>query len=171
MCSSKALLAALGLVFLIHGTASAEPAILTAPRKPFAFAGGIPAGPEDKVWSAVVLASNCKKGEQPVVAPPELAPYVRRLSKIFGCAQFEVLGSAVKIMDEQNERWLVPTKNFWVRVRSKRSGEGYVLNMELFHDARSLVKFDAMLGPESPLFVRGPVHARGQIILVFEIKP
>ena len=171
MCSSKASFFAVVLAVLAIGEAAAQTVILTTPKKPFAFAGGAATSPDDKVWSAVVLASNCKKGDRPLVAPPDLAPFAPRLSKLFGCSQFEVLGSAILTMDDHTERWLVPTKNFWVSARATRERGGYRLKMEFFHDARRLLEAEAMLGPKSPLFITGPMHARGQIIFVFEIKP
>jgi len=126
---------------------------------------------EDKVWSAVVLASMVKKGEQPKPAPAELARFVPKLSSFFGYEQFEVLGSAVQSIDGKTERWLVPTPNFWVGAKAVREGVGYRLNLEFFQDKRRLLETNAKLGPNSPLFVRGPMHARGQLIVVFEIKP
>jgi len=118
-----------------------------------------------------VLASSVKKGETAKKIAPELAPFAPKLSKCFGYDQFEILGSAVKAIDEQTERWLVPTPNFWVGAKSVRDGAGYRLNLEFFHDKRRILETNARLGPNSPLFVRGPMHARGQLIVVFEIKP
>lgn len=171
MCFSKAPFLAVAFAFAAASGAAAESPILTAPRKPFAFSGGGVAPVDEKVWSAVVLARNLKKGEHPVDVAPELAPFVPKLSKFFGYDQFEVLGAATKIMDEQTERWLVPTQNFWVCAKATREAGGYRLKMEFFHDKRRLLETEAMLGPKSPLFIRGPMHARGQIIVVFEVKP
>ncbi len=126
---------------------------------------------DDKVWSAVILATNAKRGEKPREVPPELAPYSAKLGKIFGCDQFEVLGSATKAMDGQNERWLVPSQNFWVGAKALREGDGYRLKLEMFHDKRRIVETEAKLGSRSPLFIRGPMHERGQLIVVFEIRP
>jgi hypothetical protein len=126
---------------------------------------------DDKVWSAVLLASNIEKGKQPKQPPTEIAPYAAKLSKVFGYKQFEILGSATKAIDGQNERWLVPSQNFWVGALANREGEGYRLKLEFFHDKRRIVETEAMLGAQSPLFIRGPMHARGQLIVVFEIKP
>lgn len=171
MCSSKVPLLALAFASVASGQVVAQPSILTEPRKPFAFSHPGGTGLQEKVWSAVVLASNAKAGARPVEVVPELAPFVSKLSKFFGCNQFEVLGSATKIMDEQTERWLVPTQNFWVCARATHEAAGYRLKMEFFHDKRRLLETEAMLGPKSPLFIRGPMHARGQIIVVFEVKP
>lgn len=136
-----------------------------------AFLATVAGGAEEKVWSALVLASNARKGEQPKAAPSEIAAYVPTLGKFFGCNQFEILGSATKAMDGQTERWLVPTQNFWVGAKATRQTSGYLLDLEFFHDKRRILKAQAQLGPKSPLFVRGPMHARGQLIMVFEIKP
>ena len=126
---------------------------------------------DDKVWSAVVLATNAKRGEKPKEIPAEIAPYAAKLSKIFGCDQFEVLGSATKSMDGQNERWLVPSQNFWVGANATRDGDGFRLKLEMFHDKRRIVETEAKLGSRSPLIIRGPMHERGQLIVVFEIRP
>ena len=150
--------------------AAAQPPILTEPRKPFAFKPGGASSAEDKVWSAVVLASNVKNGERPAAMPSELAPFASQLAKCFGYDQYKILGSATKAMDGETERWLVPTQNFWIGAQSTREHGGYRVKMEFFHDKRSILKADAMLGPGSPVFIRGPMHVRGQIIMVFEVK-
>ncbi len=131
----------------------------------------VAADADDKVWCGVILASSPKKGEQAKQAPAEIAPYAKRLSKVFNYDQFEIIGSATKAMDNQTERWLVPTQNFWVGAHATRVSDGYQLRLEFYHDKRLLVETEAKLGVGSPLFVRGPLHERGQIILVFEVKP
>lgn len=135
------------------------------------FALVVAAHADDKVWCGVILASTPKKGEAVKQAPAELAPYVKKLSKVFNYDQFEIIGSATKAMDNQTERWLVPTQNFWVGAHATRLSDGYQLRLEFYHDKRLLVETEAKLGVGSPLFVRGPLHERGQIILVFEVRP
>lgn len=132
---------------------------------------GAAASADDRVWSAVVLASKAKKGEAPKPPPSDLAPFAARLAKFFGYDQFEILGSATKTMDDQTERWLVPTQNFWLSANATRGDGGYRMHLEFFHDKRRLVETDAVLGPKSPLFVRGPMCSRGQLLLVFEVRP
>ena len=170
MCSNSPAILALTFAFAIVTAVAVEPTALSEARNPFSFPpGNRPAA--EKVWSAVVLASNAKKGERPAVVPPELAPFAAKLSKFFGYDQFEILGSATKVMDDQTEHWLVPTQNFWVCARTVREHGNYRLNMEFFHDKRRLLETEAKLGPRSPIFIRGPMHARGQLIVVFEVKP
>jgi hypothetical protein len=126
---------------------------------------------DDKVWCGVILANNPKHGEAAKDPPPEIAPYVKKLVKVFNCEQFELIGSATKAMDNQTERWLVPTQNFWVGAHATRVADGYQLKLQFYHDKRLLVETEAKLGLGSPLFVRGPEGDRGQIILVFEVRP
>lgn len=137
----------------------------------FLIATALPAGADDKVWCGVILASSPEKGQDPKTPPDEIAPYVKKLAKVFHYEQFEIIGSATKSMDNQNERWLVPTQNFWVGAHATRVSDGYQLRLEFYHDKRRLVETEAKLGVGSPLFVRGPLHQRGQIILVFEVRP
>jgi hypothetical protein len=135
----------------------------------FAFIAAVHA--DDKVWCGVILANNPAKGQDPKAPPAEIAPYVKKLTKVFNYEQFELIGSATKAMDNQSERWLVPTQNFWVGAHATRQSDGYQLRLEFYHDKRRIVETQAKLGLASPLFVRGPIHERGQIILVFEIRP
>lgn len=175
MCSNRpaALTLPVALLFassLCVAAAVAQSPILTEPRRPFAFTpGGVAA--TDSVWSAVILASNAKKGTTPAAPPPELAPFAPKLSKFFGYDQFQILGAATKPIDGPSEHWLVPTQNFWLGARATRERSGYRLNIEFFHDKRRILETEAILGTKSPLIIRGPEHPRGQIIIFFEIKP
>jgi hypothetical protein len=170
MCSSKASFLALACAFIAAVGAFAQPPVHTDPKKPFDFSMPGRAAAGDKIWSAVVLASNVKSGQRPAVAP-ELAPYAGKLSKVFGYDQFTVLGSATKVIAGSAESWLVPTPNFWVGAKATREGGYYRMNMEFFHDKRRLFEAEFMLDTKSPVFIRGPMHVRGQVIMVFEVKP
>ncbi|MES2568847.1 MAG: hypothetical protein V4710_02190 [Verrucomicrobiota bacterium] len=135
---------------------------------------GVAAGrAEDKIWSAVIVASN---RSNPREAPQQLLPVFNRLKRVFGYNQFEILGSTTTAIDDQVERWLVPTERFWLNVKARRASAkeargGYLLNLQLFQDKRQLVETEAKLAPESPLFIRGPLHASGQILIVLQVQP
>jgi hypothetical protein len=170
MCFSRRPFLALACAFIAAVGALAQPPVHTDPKKPFDFSASGRAAPGDKIWSAVVLASNAKSGQRPSVAS-ELVPYAARLSKFFGYDQFQVLGSATKAITGPAEQWLVPTPNFWVGATAVREGGNYRMNMEFFQDKRRLCGAQFMLGTRSPVFIRGPEHVRGQVIMVFEVKP
>lgn len=124
------------------------------------------AGPS--IWSALVCATN---EEHPKEAPPELRKFESKLKNVFGYNQFELVGQHTERMDDPAERWLIPSKDFSLHVTSQTAaGNGYVLKLEMFQEARPLAKFEARLGPQSPLFIRGPLYGRGQLIIVLLVK-
>ena len=125
----------------------------------------------EEIWSAMILASNPPAGHEPSPPPPELAPYAKRLTKVVGFEQFEILGSASKAMGRgEQERWLVPSPTFMLGAQARAEGAGYRIRLELYQEKRRLLQTEAQLGISSPLFISGPKHARGQLIIVFEIR-
>ncbi len=130
---------------------------------------GQTASAKDRIWSALLLATNVDNPKQPV---PEVARYRGAVQRIFGYNQVELIGSATQTIDEQCERWLVPTQNFWFGLKAKKAkNDHYLLDVTLYHDKRQLVQAQAKLGPSSPLFIRGPMHARGQLLIVLQVMP
>jgi hypothetical protein len=136
-------------------------ALLLAYSAPFAAA-------DHKIWTAVVVASNA---ESPKPAAPGLQRLVPGMKRVFKFNQFEMVGSAVQMIDEPKEQWLAPTAKFPVRaVINSIGGGNYKVDFALFQDQRKLVESTAKLTAGSPVFIRGPMHARGQLIIVFEIR-
>jgi hypothetical protein len=147
-------LALLGLAFTLSATPSAQ-------------AGA------DKVWSALVVANN---SANPKEAPDELKPILGRLKRVFGYNQFEIVGSDSEEISDGVERQLKPSKTFWMNLRARRASikearGGYLLNVQLYQEKRPLVDTVALVAPGSPLFFRGPMHARGQLLMVIQINP
>ena len=128
---------------------------------------------DDKVWSAVVFATNVAS---PKDAPDELKPVSARLKRVFGYNQFEIVGSDQIDVADGAERQLRPTKIFWLNMKArhasiKEARGGYLLNVQLYQEKRALVDTVALIAPDSPLFFRGPLHAKGQILVVLQVKP
>lgn len=133
------------------------------------FAAPVSVRADERIWSALVLTS---KVDKPKAVPAELTKIAPKIQQIFGCNQVEVIGSATKTIDEEQEHWLVPTQNFWLCVKSRRKGDiVYTLDLSIFQDKRCIVKTEAKLGPNSPLLIRGPMHARGQLVIVLQVQP
>jgi hypothetical protein len=127
----------------------------------------------NKIWSALVVATNAGS---PRPAPEELQEFAPRLRRVFGYNQFELVGSTTTEIGDQTENWLVPSQSFWLGVKARRAVSkeargGYLLNLQLFQDKRPLVDTEAKLAPGSPLFIRGPQYGRGQIIIVLQVQP
>lgn len=133
------------------------------------WAGMIPAAHADdhRIWTALVLASNAPKPKPPV---RELVPFAGKIRKFFGYNQVELIGSASKPIKGERELWLVPSQNFWLNVKTKQAlKDAYVVDILLYQDHRCLLKAEAKLAPGSPLLIRGPLHARGQLIIALQV--
>ncbi len=126
----------------------------------------------DKIWSAVILATSVDK---PKEVPTELKEFAPRLKKIFGYNQFEMEGSATEEIDELTENWLLPSPVFPLSVTArpalaKEARGGYLLNMKVFQGKQHLVDTEVKLAPGSPLFIRGPLYGKGQIIIALQVR-
>lgn len=126
----------------------------------------------DKIWSAVILATN---SPTPKADPPELGEFVPRLKRVFGYTQYEIIGATTEKIGDKSESWLVPSRNFWLEVKARRIASkaargGYLLNLQFFQDNRPILETEAKLAPGSPLFIRGPQHGRGQVIIVLQVQ-
>ena len=127
---------------------------------------------EDKMWTAVVLATN---SASPKEAPAELRASLPKLKRVFGYNQFEIIGSATEKIADGSELKLTPTKSFWIQAKARRATSkeargGYLLSLQLFHEQRQLVDTETRLAPGSPLFIRGPEYGKGQIVFALMIE-
>ncbi len=145
-----------------------RPALFTA----FALGIAASARAEDKIWTAVVLATNAAS---PKETPKELRASLPKLKRVFGYNQFEVIGSATDKIEDKSELKLMPTQSFWMQAKARRSTSkeargGYLLSLQLFNEKRQLVDTEARLAPGSPLFIRGPEYGKGQIVFALMIE-
>src|SRR5215218_5147349 len=73
---------------------------------------------EDKVWSAVLIATNVSS---PNELPAELKPIAGRLKRVFGYNQFEIVGTDQAELTDGVERQLKPTKTFWLTLTARHA--------------------------------------------------
>jgi hypothetical protein len=131
---------------------------------------GIPRG---HIWSAVLIANNVAKPKEP---PPELKVLAPRLNRVFGYNQFEIAGKDEAPIEDGAERKLTPSRAFWIDLKARKASikearGGYLLNLRLYQNEKPIVDTVALIAPESPLFFRGPMHAKGQIIVALQVQP
>jgi hypothetical protein len=129
--------------------------------------------PRGHIWSAVLIANNVAKPKDP---PPELRPIAARLKRVFGYNQFEIAGEDEAPIADGAERKLTPSRAFWIDLKARKASikearGGYLLNMRLYQNEKPIVDTVALIAPESPLFFRGPLHAKGQIIIALQFEP
>ena len=129
--------------------------------------------PKGHIWSAVLIANNVAKPKDP---PPELRAIAARLKRVFGYNQFEIAGKDEAPIEDGAERKLTPSRAFWIDLKARKASikearGGYLLNMRLYQNEKPIVDTVALIAPESPLFFRGPMHAKGQIIIALQVEP
>jgi hypothetical protein len=127
-------------------------------------ASALPPG-EALVWSALLIATNEK---EPSRAPSELRRLEDRMRRVFGYNQFKVIEEAENRVSKQGERWFVPTEQMYLGMRllGDPKQDRQAVNLKIWRKNQLLVDADATIRPGSPLFVRGPLKGRGQLIFV-----
>jgi len=140
---------AAALLFLAYGT-------------PEAWAEG------DRIWSALLLAT---KENPPSPIPVALEKFAPAIKKIFGYNSFYLLGEKKRNLVSGGEEWLVPSKEFFFKVQClSREATSYTLRIELYRDKSLLLTTEAKLAKDAPLYIRGPVWGRGQLIFLLEVR-
>jgi len=123
---------------------------------------------QEVIWSGLIYATNTPNPKPP---PRELARYAAQLTRVFGYNQFELINEQHRRIDERKERWLLPGREFSLRVSGERESDNeYLFRLELYGKDRLLVRTKARLGPGSPIAFRGPLYDRGQLIIVLLVK-
>jgi hypothetical protein len=123
--------------------------------------------PPTAIWSGLVLATN---DPHPAQAPARLRQLADKLKNIFGYNQFELVGEYSEKMDDPYERWLIPSKDFCLSVKTHNEpGAHFPTKIVLFQNRRRLAEFETKLNSQSPLFIRGPLYAGGQLVIVVRV--
>jgi len=126
-----------------------------------------PTPPARAIWSGLVLATN---DARPAQAPTGLRQFADKLRNIFGYNQFELVGESAEKVDGPYERWLTPSKDFCLSVKTHNEPEEhYAMKIVLFQNRRRLAEFETHLNSGSPLFIRGPLYAGGQLVIVLHV--
>ncbi len=122
----------------------------------------------DRIWTALVLATQ---ETPPREVAPELEPFVNGLKTVFGYNSFYLLGDKRKRIGKGTEEWLVPTKEFSLRMRcTDRDAVSYTVALELFLKEGVVVNSEVKLARNAPLYIRGPQWGKGQLIFILEVR-
>lgn len=131
-----------------------------------------PLSSPSQIWCGLVLATN---STTPKLPPSVLREFVARSAKTYGYNQYELVGSATQEVGGGTESWLVPSKSFYLSLKgrravSKEAQGGFLLDVELFQEKRSLLQTEVKLAPGSPISFRGPQYGKGQLIIVLQVE-
>jgi hypothetical protein len=122
----------------------------------------------DRIWSTLALATV----ESSVAPVPRalsgLAPTIR---EIFGYNSLYLLGEKKRALFHGSEEWLMPTKEFFLKVQClSQELTSYLVRIELYREKNLLLTTEARLAREAPLYIRGPQWGRGLLIFVLEVR-
>lgn len=124
-------------------------------------------GQGDALYGALILATT---SEHPTPVPEELRGQAENLKAVFGYNEFRLLGQKRKSVPTGTEDWLVPSRQFFLRVDTKNPlPNGYALGLTLLRENRVLVQADVKLCRDQPLFIRGPFVGQGQILILLMV--
>lgn len=122
----------------------------------------------DRIWSALVLAT---KEETPKPPPRQLEALAPTLKKVFGYNTFYLLGDKRRSLVTGGEEWLVPSQEFFMRVKClSREPAYYNLVIELYREKKLLLTSEVRLARNAPLIIRGPQWGKGQLVFVLEVR-
>ncbi len=126
---------------------------------------------DGKVWGAVIYATADKAHLTGVKSddPGPVKDLQARLARVFQqWRHFEVLGQHTQDVFREYESWVVPSTDLFLKVDSKGpdSGGGIHLHLQFWRQEQVLLKTDALLRPQSPLFISGPKWRDGQLLFV-----
>ncbi len=122
----------------------------------------------DRIWSALVLATN-EKPARPV--PEKLADFSPTIRKVFGYNSVYLLGDKKRDLSAGAEDWLVPSREFFFKVQVlAKKAAAYELRIELYRGEKLLLTTEAKLAREAPLYIRGPQWGGGQLVFLLEVQ-
>lgn len=164
----KPLLSALCLIFtavLAHAQdLEAPPPIITTAKH----------ATDGHVWGALIFATNdaAKLTGAKEEAHADLPKLHERLAKVFPFKHFEILGQHRQDIFREYESWVVPSRDLFMKIDSKGPAgrDGVNLHLQVWRQHQVLVKSDAILRRDSPLFIGGPPWKDGRLIFVLFLE-
>ncbi len=129
------------------------------------------AAKDGSVWGGLVYGSDVPPAERRTPSG-EFPDLPRRLARVFPYKHYEVLGEHNQVIFRQYESWVVPSKDLFLKVDSKGAAPhgGINVHLQFWQGQQVLVKTDAVLRPNSPLFIAGPKWRHGRLIFVVELR-
>lgn len=162
----KAFLSALSLVFCT--------ALACAQEAPPPVVSSVKHATDGHVWGVLIFATNdaaqLTGAKEPIHS--ELPKLNERLAKVFPFKHFEILGQHRQDIFREYESWIVPSRDLFMKIDSKGPADhgGVNLHLQVWREHQVLVKSDAVLRKDSPLFIGGPPWKEGRLIFVLFLE-
>ena len=161
----------LGLFFLSPAGAQ-EP----TPTRPTAPAAAVNAAADAQVEGYLFFAANdatAPASEEKITADAAVVAGLEgRLKKVFPFTHYHLIGKHSQKVFKEYESWVVPSKDLCLKIDSRGPGDGGGVNihLQLWQDTKVLVKSDAVLLTDKPIFLGGPAWRGGRLIFVVSLK-
>lgn len=149
-------------------------ALASAQGQPPSVVSSVKHATEGHVWGALIFATNdatqLTGAKEPIHA--ELPRLNERLAKVFPFKHFEILGQHRQDIFREYESWVVPSRDLFMKIDSKGPADkgGVNLHLQVWREQQVLVKSDAVLRKDSPLFIGGPPWKEGRLIFVLFLE-
>lgn len=125
-----------------------------------------------KLWGALVYAVKdpAAKREGFKDADPEMATALKQVFKDY--KHFQVLGARAEALFKSTHSWVAPSKQLCVKFDFTGLTEdgGVKLDLQLWNQGKAIVKTDAILKPDSPVFMEGPEWGDGRLLYVLKLQ-
>jgi hypothetical protein len=134
------------------------------------------AAAEAQVEGMLFFASNDEKApaqeEKVAIEAALLADTTARLGKAFKYQHFHLIGRHTQKIFKEYESWVVPSKDICLKMDSRgpARGGGVNLHLQLWQNKKVLVKSDAVIRKDLPVFLGGPNWRGGKLIFVVVLK-
>lgn len=126
------------------------------------------------LWGALIFATNEQEQLTGVNGDThsDLPHLHERLAKVFPFKHFEILGQHRQAIFREYESWVVPSRDLFMKIDSKGPAEndGVNLHLQVWRQHQVLVKSDAILRRNSPLFIGGPPWKNGRLVFVLYLE-
>jgi len=123
---------------------------------------------QDRIWSALVLATN-EKPAKPI--PDSLKPFAAELKEVFGYNSFYVLGEKRQRVKEGDSEWILPSKEVFLHLTAlNKEVSNYEVSLDLYDRKKLTLTSRVKLARGAPLYIRGPQWGNGQLIYILEIQ-
>lgn len=121
----------------------------------------------DRVWGALLCATNKVSPE----VPESLACCMPAIQETFGYNSVRILGEKRARIQPGTTDWLIPSKEFFLKLNFQdRKETAYPVQVELYHKKKRILSAKVELGRDAPLYIKGPVWGKGQLIIVLAVR-
>ena len=127
---------------------------------------------EGYLFFAVNDAAAPAQEEKVTADAAVVASMEARLKKVFPYTHYHLIGKHSQQVFKEYESWVVPSKDLCLKIDSRGPAEsgGVNVHLQLWQDTKVLVKSDAVLLKDKPIFLGGPNWRKGRLIFVVRLK-